>query len=63
MSNLEKYKKMFPKNELCPISDISGNKFLEDIDYNVEMLYEYCVEHRKTWEEVLNFKYDPNAIY
>lgn len=63
MSYLEQYKKMFPDRDLCYLGDVEGNRVIEEFNYSLERLYKYCVEHRKTWEEVLDFKYDPNAIY
>ena len=43
---------------------IMGNKrFSEEFHDEPALVYEYCLEHNKTWEEVLDFKEDPNKDY
>lgn len=43
---------------------IMGNKiFREKFNNNQALVYEYCLEHNKTWEEVLNFHYDESVDY
>ena len=50
-----------------PLAQVMGNEILaerfHDNDYEV---YAYCLQHNKTWEEVLEvepFKYDPGIYY
>ena len=43
---------------------IMGNKrFSEEFHEEPALVYEYCLEHNKTWEEVLGFKEDLNKDY
>ena len=59
---LEEYKERI--GEPIALYCVMGNqKFLEEFHGEPEMVYEYCLEHNKTWEEVLGFKYDENKDY
>jgi hypothetical protein len=43
---------------------VMGNEILREKFNNCEyFVYEYCLKHNKTWEEVLNFKYDETVDY
>lgn len=43
---------------------IMGNQiFREKFSNNQALVYEYCLEHNKTWEEVLNFHYQEGIDY
>ena len=59
---LNEYKKKI--GEPIALFCVMGNKrFLEDFQGEPELVYAYCLEHNKTWEEVLNFKYDESKDY
>ena len=58
----EEYMKKFgdPIARYC----VMGSQiFREKFNDNDTLLYKYCLEHNKTWEEVLNFKYDETVDY
>lgn len=60
----KEYRKLFPKSEAIPMMELMGDEILwGKFKGSQDAVYEYCIEHRKTWEEVLNFKFDPNAMY
>lgn len=43
---------------------IMGNKrFSEEFHEEPSLVYEHCLEHNKTWEEVLGFKEDLTKDY
>lgn len=47
-----------------PLYEIMGNKnFDEKFNRDVNQVYEYCIENNTTWEEALDFKFDPNVYY
>lgn len=47
-----------------PFYETKGNQVLkEKFNGSFYRVYQYCLEHNKTWEEVLNFKYDETVFY
>lgn len=63
MDWLTKYKKEISRN-LVPLYQVMGNEVLvERFDNNVNKLYEYCVKNKVRWEDVLEYKEIPGAIY
>lgn len=64
MSNslLEQYKAKI--GSPIPLFEVMGNQILQEKFYNTpEAVYAYCLEHNKTWEEVLEFKYEEGVRY
>ena len=59
----KEYKERISK-ELIPLMCVMGNDVLYGKFHgDTEEVYKYCLEHNVKWEEVLNFKFDPNALY
>ena len=47
-----------------PLMQIMGNEiFCDKFNQEPELVYKYCLENKKTWEEVLDYTFDPDAIY
>jgi hypothetical protein len=47
-----------------PLFEVMGNSILQEKFYNCpDAVYAYCLEHNKTWEEVLDFKYEEGVMY
>ena len=50
--------------EPIPFYEIMGNQiFAEKFHNNDSAVYAYCLEHNKTWEEVLEHEDNPNVMY
>lgn len=61
-SLLEQYKDKF--GDPIPLYEIMGNEIFVNKFYgNTDAVYDYCLQHNKTWEEVLGFKFDENVLY
>ena len=62
---LEEYKKKI--GDPIPLAQVMGNEILvERFHSNAYEVYRYCLEHNKTWEEVLEvepFKEPPEYAY
>ncbi len=49
---------------VIPLYQVMGNQILyEKFNNDENAVYEYCVEHKLTWEEVLKYEENPFAIY
>ena len=60
----KEYAKIYPNAEAIPLMELMGNKTLrEKFNDNPDAVYDYCLDVHKTWEDVLGYTYDPNAIY
>lgn len=47
-----------------PLFEVMGNEVLREKFYGTpDAVYAYCLEHNKTWEEVLGFKYEEGVMY
>lgn len=50
--------------EPIPLMQIMGNEvYCNKFDQDPELVYKYCLENNKKWEEVLNYTFDPEALY
>ena len=60
---LKEYKAKFKGSTAIPMKEVMGNQVLrEQFDDNPELVYMYCVEYDKTWEEVIGYEFDPNVV-
>ena len=51
-------------DDAIPLMEVMGNSILREKFYGcTEMVYEYCLEHNKTWQEVLQHVDNPNVMY
>lgn len=51
-------------DDAIPLMEVMGNSILREKFYGcTEMVYDYCLEHNKTWQEVLQHKDNPNVMY
>lgn len=63
MSIEEEYKKTIG-GDLVPLYMVMGNSiFAEKFQQSTFLLYSYCIEHNKTWEEVLEWEEIPGVLY
>lgn len=47
-----------------PLYCLMGDETLYgEFNGDTEAVYKYCIDNKKTWEDVLNFKFDPNSLY
>lgn len=50
--------------DLVPLYMVMGNSiFAEKFQQSPELVYIYCIEHNKTWEEVLEWEEIPGVEY
>ena len=50
--------------EPIALYEVMGNEIFDnEFNGDPEQLYKYCVENKKTWREVLNFKFDESLLY
>ena len=62
MDYLKLYEKKY--GDVIPLYEIMGNEIFEKkFHCDTEAVYYYCLENNKTWQEVLDFKYEPNVLY
>jgi hypothetical protein len=62
----DKYLKMYVAkyDDAIPLMEVMGNAILREEFYGcTEAVYAYCLEHNKTWQEVLQHKDNPNVMY
>lgn len=56
MNGIEKEYKEKTGGDLIPLYMVMGNSiFAEKFQQSPELVYIYCIEHNKTWEEVLEW--------
>lgn len=61
-SLLEQYKAKF--GDPIPLYEIMGNEIFINKFYGIpDAVYDYCLQHNKTWEEVLGFKPQEDVLY
>lgn len=58
----EEYKQKISE-ELIPLYQVMGNEKFAEFDFNPNAVYKYCIDNNKRWEEVLDYKPDPNVLY
>lgn len=59
----KEYKERISK-ELIPLYCVMGDEVLYGKFHgDTEEVYKYCLEHNVKWEEVLNFKFNPDVLY
>lgn len=64
MNGIEKEYKEKTGGDLIPLYMVMGNSiFAEKFQQSPELVYIYCIEHNKTWEEVLEWKEIPGVEY
>ena len=64
MNGIEKEYKEKTGGDLIPLYMVMGNSiFAEKFQQSSELVYIYCVEHNKTWEEVLEWEEIPGVEY
>lgn len=64
MDFLQKYLQQGKDRTPIPLYEVMGNKiFVEKFDGEDYKVYRYCLDHNKTWQEVLEFKYNENVKY
>lgn len=50
--------------DYIPMMMLMGNEiFYNEFNYDMIALYIYCIQHKKKWEDVLQFKYDNTVLY
>ena len=56
MNAIEKEYKEKTGGDLIPLYMVMGNSiFADKFEQSPELVYIYCIEHNKTWEEVLKW--------
>ncbi len=64
MNGIEKEYKKKTGGDLIPLYMVMGNSvFAEKFQQSPELVYIYCIEHNKTWEEVLEWEEIPGVEY
>lgn len=64
MNGIEKEYKEKTGGDLIPLYMVMGNSiFAEKFEQSTIALYSYCIEHNKTWEEVLEWEEIPGVEY
>lgn len=64
MNGIEKEYKEITGGDLIPLYMVMGNSiFSEKFQQSPELVYIYCIEHNKTWEEVLEWEEIPGVEY
>lgn len=64
MNGIEKEYKEKTGGDLIPLYMVMGNSiFAEMFQQSPELVYIYCIEHNKTWEEVLEWEEIPDVEY
>ena len=64
MNGIEKEYKEKTGGDLIPLYMAMGNSiFAEKFQQSPELVYIYCIEHNKTWEEVLEWEEIPGVEY
>lgn len=64
MNGIEKEYKEKTGGDLIPLYMVMGNSiFADKFEQSPELVYIYCIEHNKTWEEVLEWKEIPGVEY
>lgn len=64
MNGIEKEYKEKTGGDLIPLYMVMGNSiFSEKFQQSPELVYIYCIEHNKTWEEVLEWEEIPGVEY
>ena len=66
---MKKYKTYFEEyvdkiGAPIPLMQIMGDEiFCDKFNQEPELVYKYCLENNKTWDEVLDYTFAPDAIY
>lgn len=64
MNGIEKEYKEKTGGDLIPLYMVMGNSiFAEKFQQSPELVYIYCIEHNKPWEEVLEWEEIPGVEY
>lgn len=64
MNGIEKDYVEIIGGDLVPLYMVMGNSiFAEKFRQSTIALYSYCIEHNKTWEEVLEWEEIPGVEY
>lgn len=64
MNGIEKDYVEIIGGDLVPLYMVMGNSiFAEKFGQSTIALYSYCIEHNKTWEDVLEWEETPGVEY
>lgn len=64
MNGIEKDYVEIIGGDLIPLYMVMGNSiFAEKFQQSPELVYIYCIDHGKTWEEVLEWEEIPGVEY
>ena len=64
MSDIVKEYIKITGGEPIAMCNIMGNEILaKKFDNDIYRVYEYCIDNKKTWEEVLEYKEEEGVLY